>query len=429
MATRTPRRRIDFVQRTPKILMLSPVMPDGLGSGLEKRCAIFLDALERAGDVDLCILPLSKPNLAAQARIKARQRITLLPHLLDHQPDTHFALMSRLRSQDDWLSAFATYGRPSLSAMLSASLLEALADRLKDKRYDLIHASRSYVGPFALDLVRRLNGPPPKLSLDLDEDDALAFAMQARMFPLGSFEARKAALEARAFGRLITATALQFNLIWASSNTECAGLNRRYSIASQPVSNAVDIATPIARNPSSRRLLFVGSMEHPFNVDAAQILINQVWPRLRGLGVHLDIVGKSPPADLIRLASQPGIKIHGWVNDLRPLYQSAAALIAPLRFGAGTRFKLAEAAAHGVPIIATSMAAEGLGFRNHRDLWLADTPKGIASATRDLLAHPYEAARRAQNARKTVARNLNRPRIVSDLAQQITTMLDFPPRA
>lgn len=398
-------------------------MPDERGSGLEKRCAIFLDALERVGDVDLCVLPMSKIDPAARARIQKRSRVTLLPSIEGKQPDTQFALMSRLRSQDDWLLAFTAYGRPSLSAMLSIAVVEALAAHLDGKRYDMVHVARSYVAPFALELVHRLGGRTPRLSLDLDEDDALAFAMQARMFRFGSFEARKAALESIAFEHLIATVGPKFDQIWASSEMECRGLNRRYLVAAQSVSNAVGPAPAVVRNSGNRRLLFVGSMEHPFNVDAAHILIHNVWPRLRKRGVHIDIVGKSPPADICRRANQPGISVHGWVPDLRPFYKSAAALIAPIQFGTGTRFKLVEAAAHGVPIVATPVAAEGLGFRDRRDIWLTHGYEGIALATLDLLNRPQEAARRAQNARNVVIRNLDRPKIVADLALQMGTVL------
>lgn len=424
MVTRTRRRTAEPVKKVAQILMLSPVVPDEMGSGLEKRCAIFLDALERVGKVDLCVLPLSKPNPAACRRIQNRPRVTLLPDLGPHQPDTQFALISRLRNPDDWLAAFSNYGRPSLPAMLSIAAVEALAQQLDSRRYDVVHVSRSYVAPFALELVHRLSGPTQYLSLDLDEDDASAFAMQAKLFQSGSFEAKKTSLEAIAFERLIMTVGPRFDRIWASSELECHGLNHRYLIAAQPVLNAVSVGRSVAHTPGSKRLLFVGSMEHPFNVDTARVLIDQVWPRLRGQGLHLDIVGKSPPADLCRRARQPTINVHGWVPDLRPFYKSAAALIAPIQFGAGTRFKLAEAAAHNVPIIATPIAAEGLGFHDRRDLWLARDPEGIALAALNMLNRPLEAARRAQNARTAVMRNLDRSRIVADLALKMRTMLD-----
>lgn len=403
--------------------MLSPVVPDAIGSGLEKRCAIFLDALERVGEVDLAVLPLSQPDAAARARLQGRSRVTLLPELGAQPHDTRFALMSRLRNREDWLAAFAEFGRPSLAAMASAAMTEALARHLEGRRYDLVHVTRSYIALLALDLLRRLGPIAPRLSLDLDEDDAAAFAMQARMAIPGSFEARRAGLEAVAFGRLIPDVAVRFDQIWASSQMECDGLRHRYRIVAEPVCNAV-AQGPIRRRQPTRRLLFVGSMQHPFNVDAAQVLIDRIWPRLRGYGLRLDIIGKSPPPDLARRAARAGVQVRGWVPDLDRPYRTATALLAPLRFGAGTRFKLVEAAVHGVPIVATPVAAEGLGLRDGRDLWLAQGEDGIARATLDLLAHPQEAERRARNARNLVARTLDRSRIVTDLARRFGRMLD-----
>jgi glycosyltransferase involved in cell wall biosynthesis len=107
---------------------------------------------------------------------------------------------------------------------------------------------------------------------------------------------------------------------------------------------------------------------------------------------------------MVRLGRQSGIVVKDSVSDIAPLYREAALAIVPLRAGGGTRIKLLEAAAHGVPSVSTTFGATGLGLRPGVDVVLADSEAGFARACMSLLKEPRYADRIADNARGRVRR-------------------------
>ncbi|HET6950149.1 MAG TPA: glycosyltransferase family 4 protein, partial [Acidimicrobiales bacterium] len=128
-------------------------------------------------------------------------------------------------------------------------------------------------------------------------------------------------------------------------------------------------ATPHAER---RGLLFVGSGEHPPNADAVRHLVDDILPRVWSQlpGAHLHVVGDGLATDVEGLPR--GVVVHGWVRDLLPLLESCLVFAAPLRFGAGVKGKIGLAMAAGVPVVTTSVGAEGLGAVHGRDLLVAD---------------------------------------------------------
>ncbi len=139
--------------------------------------------------------------------------------------------------------------------------------------------------------------------------------------------------------------------------------------------------------PLRQGLLFVGSFPHLPNCDALEYFLAEIWPRVRQRlpQAALTVAGARPPAAVLALAGRDGIAVAGEVPDLRPLYQSHRALVVPLRAGSGTRLKILEALASGLPVIATSVGAEGIAALPSRDLVIADTADAFAAAAVQLL--------------------------------------------
>ena len=102
-------------------------------------------------------------------------------------------------------------------------------------------------------------------------------------------------------------------------------------------------------------------------------------------GLVFTIVGKDPDPRIRELASIDGVEVTGTVPDVRPFYREAVASIVPLRVGGGSRLKILEAMAAGVPVISTSLGAEGLKVQNAEDILIAENTsefvKAIASVT------------------------------------------------
>ena len=109
-------------------------------------------------------------------------------------------------------------------------------------------------------------------------------------------------------------------------------------------------------------ILFVAGFMHPPNVDAARVLIEEVMPivRARRPGARVCLVGSNPTVEVRALAG-PKVEVTGWVSAerLREHYAEARVAVVPLRFGAGVKGKVAEALTEGVPLVTTSIGAEG----------------------------------------------------------------------
>lgn len=110
-------------------------------------------------------------------------------------------------------------------------------------------------------------------------------------------------------------------------------------------------------------MLFVGGFNHPPNADGLRWFVAEILPRLAAAGsnMKLHIVGSNMPDDIAKLAGAQ-VVVHGFLSDqeLAELYARVAVVVVPLRFGAGVKGKVIEALQHGLPIVTTSIGAEGL---------------------------------------------------------------------
>ncbi|RYY94326.1 MAG: glycosyltransferase, partial [Comamonadaceae bacterium] len=156
-------------------------------------------------------------------------------------------------------------------------------------------------------------------------------------------------------------------------------------------------------------LLFVGGFRHPPNVDAVLWFAREVLPRIRAMQPSIDVhcVGGDVPNEIARLADLPGMRIHGHVPDLQPLLDGSRVSIAPLRYGAGVKGKVNQAMAHGLPVVATAAAVEGMHLRDGDDVLVADDAAAFAEAV--LRLHDDEAlwASLAVNGRDNVSRHFS----------------------
>lgn len=149
---------------------------------------------------------------------------------------------------------------------------------------------------------------------------------------------------------------------------------------------------PTVRSFEERKdILFLGAMhsETSPNYDSMMWFVREVMPHLDGLAddVVLRIAGYVPPwVDMTPLARHPRVDIIGAVEDLAPLFDRHRVFVAPTRFAGGLPFKLHEAAAYGLPIVATSLLGEQVGWANGEALLTAssEAPEHFASAVRRL---------------------------------------------
>jgi glycosyltransferase involved in cell wall biosynthesis len=174
------------------------------------------------------------------------------------------------------------------------------------------------------------------------------------------------------------------------------------------VDNGVDVDYYRDVRPSEHSvdILYLGALDWRPNLDALKLLLDAIFPAVRARlpQARLRIVGRRPPRWLRdRVRDMEGAELHADVPDVRPHLAASAVMAVPLRIGGGSRLKILEALAAGLPVVSTRIGAEGLALRPGGDYTLADTPEDMAAALIDCLQRPATARTQAERGRLTVS--------------------------
>ncbi len=122
-----------------------------------------------------------------------------------------------------------------------------------------------------------------------------------------------------------------------------------------------------------RDIAFIGNYLHEPNLDAVRHFVHDIWPACRAAApsAELLLVGAQMPAEVERLDALEGVRAIGYVKDLTSLFNSIRLTVAPLRYGAGAKGKVISSLCHGVPVVASTVAAEGMGLKDGQDILVA----------------------------------------------------------
>ena len=155
------------------------------------------------------------------------------------------------------------------------------------------------------------------------------------------------------------------------------------------IPNIIDI---VARSAGERDpvVVFIGAYLWPPNVDAVKWFMKEVCPIVHKLNDRAEflIIGSDPPDEIKAFNDEPGVKVLGFVPETDPYLEKAAVSVAPLRYGGGMKGKVNEALAHGVPVVATSIGAQGFRVENDEHMLIEDDAEGFANAIIALLEDP-----------------------------------------
>jgi glycosyltransferase involved in cell wall biosynthesis len=132
-------------------------------------------------------------------------------------------------------------------------------------------------------------------------------------------------------------------------------------------------ATRINCFEKRKDLLFVGGFSHTPNVDAVKYLHDEIMPLVwkQDKNIKINIIGSYPTEEVKKLNSEK-FNILGFVEDLEPFYRKSRLFVAPLRYGAGVKGKIGQSLEYSLPVITTSIGAEGFDFGKHKDVMVSD---------------------------------------------------------
>lgn len=251
-----------------------------------------------------------------------------------------------------------------------------------------------------------LHRPPVPCPTIVDAHDVEANLLRRVARSAGSDLERTLKLaEARKVERLEATLWSNADLVVATSENDATAIETASGVPAMVVPNGVDVGTFTPPNdwPARRDIVFTGVMRHQPNSDAARWYLDEIHPLVeqRAPDSRVVFAGADPP-DWLRNRASKHVLVTGRVDDIRPWLWSAAVAIVPLRSGGGTRLKIFEAFAAGVPVVATSLGAEGIGGIEGSTI-LADDPASFAEAVVTVLDDAEVAARLRDNATRLVA--------------------------
>jgi glycosyltransferase involved in cell wall biosynthesis len=161
---------------------------------------------------------------------------------------------------------------------------------------------------------------------------------------------------------------------------------------------------PAVNRPRPFRVTFLGGMHWPPNAEGVSWFADSVWPKVAQAapGAVLTIIGKKPPQRLSGLPEGGRIEVAGYVSDLGKYLSETAVFIVPIRSGAGMRVKILDAWCWKLPVVSTTVGAEGTEARADQNILLADDDESFADSVIKVLRDKNLAARLAENGRSTV---------------------------
>jgi len=277
-----------------------------------------------------------------------------------------------------------------------------LVDRLsRSTRFDVVHADQLNMAQYAL----RVQGA--ERILDLHNALWVLYRRVAANTRIGLGRAvleRDWRLLKRYEGRMVQA----FDHVLAVSDedrdalVEAAGARSHITVI--PIAVDTDEVGVVPRSPGARHVLHIGTMYWPPNIDGLTWFVRHVYPLIRAArpDVALDLVGARPPASFVALARRdPTISVPGYVEDVTPILARAGVFVVPLLAGGGMRVKILNALAQGLPIVSTSIGAEGIAVTPGVDILLADDAPSFAQAVVRVLDDAALAERLGAAARRT----------------------------
>ncbi len=366
-----------------RILFLSQLIPWPLDAGPKVRSYYVLRHLAEAGH-EVTLLAFSRESDAAAS----------IDHLRGFCAAVHTVPMRRSRARDAWhFGRSLLTGTPFLIARDSVAAMTRKAGELAAGGTDAIHADQLWMAQYALSAAQAVPDQSPLLVLD--QHNAM-YLIPQRLAESDAGPVQRALLrrEAALMRRYEADTCGRFNdVVWVTAeDRDAVGLP---DTPASPRSHVIPICvdpqgTPVInRVAHPHRVTFLGGLHWPPNAAGIVWFAREVWPSVHAAcpDAVLTIIGKSPPKELDGRGE--GIEVTGYIDDPMSYLKETAVFIVPLHAGGGMRVKILDAWAWGLPVVSTTIGAEGIDCRHGDNLLVADTATDFVTAVQRVMAdHP-----------------------------------------
>lgn len=374
-----------------RILLLTQVLPHPPDSGPKIKTLNVIRHLAHQHEVTL----VSFTRGDQSASIRKLEGIAAAVHTVPIHRDLRADLLAAGRSLATRQSFLIL--RDDRTAM--RQLVGRLA---REQHYDLVVADQINMAQYALRI------PATRRLLDAHNATWLLYKRMWETLPPGPKKlvfGRDWPLMKAYEGRICR----QFDAVMAVSREDQAALveaaGQKINISVAPISVDTSRLPVVPRAAGASRILHMGTMFWPPNVEGVLWFARDILPLVRQgrPQVGFDVVGANPPGEVTSLAeSDPLIRVTGYVDDPTPYIETAALAVVPLKAGGGMRVKILNALAQGLPVVSTTLGAEGISVESGKHLLLADTPDEFARAALCLLSDRALADRLARAGRSLV---------------------------
>lgn len=312
--------------------------------------------------------------------------------------------------------------RSKVSSLLSTLLEEVWTRRQVEvatrrdelRRFDVVLLMQAHVGPYAAPFIEA--GVPVILDQQNVESEISGEVARLASTRTGRARARLDVWKWRAYERGLMRRVQRTIAVSESDALAFRKLVPSASVVVRP--SGADLRSLLYVDHAENRgdgLIMTGTLGYLPNLDAANWMIERILPRVRHVrpSARLILVGASTPESLRKLGGD-AVDIAGRVPDVRPFLEGADLFVAPLRAGGGTRLKLLEAFAVGLPTVATTMASAGIAIRHGIDVATADDEETFASEIIRLLDDVAARRAMAESARRLVEEHYDWRTIAAD---------------